>query len=131
MKTARVKKEAPRWDQHGRSLKAINRPIKLADDNMKMEYWQLHQLAKGYHWKTLNNLLLSEPVVRILKPKLIGGIQGPVPPPAVASNILEKKNGIMRLLHDAGFVAGVFVANKMLECNKIRWPTRIDSYTTS
>ena len=54
----------------------------------------------------------------ILKLKLIGGIQGPIPPPAVASNLLDEINGIIRLLHDAGFAAGVFDANKMLQCDQ-------------
>ena len=37
VKTARVKKEATRLDQHDRTLKSINRPIKILDDNTKME----------------------------------------------------------------------------------------------
>ena len=53
-------------------------------------------------------------MLRILKPKLIGGIQGLIPPPAVASNMLDEINGIIRMLHDAG----VFDANKILECEK-------------
>ena len=57
-------------------------------------------------------------MLRILKPKLVGGIQGPIPPPAVASNLLDEINGIIRLLHDADFVAGVFDANKMLQCDQ-------------
>ena len=51
----------------------------------------------------------------ILKLKLIGGIQGPIPPPAVASNLLDEINGIIRLLHDADFVAGVFDAYQIVE----------------
>ena len=56
VKTARVRKVVTRADQHDRSLKSINRPIKFVDDNIKMEDWQLDQLAEGYHWKNLNNL---------------------------------------------------------------------------
>ena len=57
-------------------------------------------------------------MLRILKPKLIRGIKGPIPLPAVASDMLEEINGVTRLLDDAGFVAGVFNANKILECDQ-------------
>ena len=87
------------------------------DDNVKMESWQLDQLTEGYDLKKLNNLLSSDSVFWILKLKLIGGIQIPIPPPAVASDMLEDINGIIRLLYDAGFVAGVFDANEILECD--------------
>ena len=49
VKTAHVKKEATRSDQHDRSLKSINRPFKFVDDNIKMEDCQLNQLAEGFH----------------------------------------------------------------------------------
>ena len=57
-------------------------------------------------------------MLRILKPKLVGGIQGPIPPPAVASYTLDEINGIIRLLHYPGYVAGVFDAKKMMECEQ-------------
>ena len=72
-------------------------------------------LVKGYHRKILINLLSSDPVLQILKPKLIGEIKNPIPPPAGASNTLDEISGIIRMLHKAGLVAGVFDANKMLE----------------
>ena len=57
-------------------------------------------------------------MLRILKPKLVGGIQGPIPPPAVASYTLDEINGIIRLLHDADFVAGVFDAYQIVESDQ-------------
>ena len=85
---------------------------------MKMESWQLDQLAQGYHWKALKNLLSSNPVLQILKPNLIGEIQGPISPPTVTTNPLDGINAIIQLLHDVKFVAGVFDANKMMECDQ-------------
>ena len=63
-------------------------------------------------------LLSSDPVPPILKPKLIGGIQGSIPPPAVATNSQDEIDEFIRLLHDAGFVAGGFDATKLLECDQ-------------
>ena len=47
-------------------------------------------------------------------------IQGPIPPPAVAFNILDEINRILLLLHDAGFVTKVLDAMKMLDYEQYR-----------
>ena len=57
-------------------------------------------------------------VFQILNTKLFGGIKGPIPLLAVASNTIDEVNEIIRLLHDAGFVAGLFKANKLLKCEQ-------------
>ena len=85
---------------------------------MKMEGWQLDQLEQGYHWKALKNMLSSDPVLQILKPKLVGEIQGPISPPTVTTNLLDGINAIIQLPHDAEYVAEVFDANKLLECDQ-------------
>uniref|UniRef100_A0AAV1VBJ4 Uncharacterized protein n=1 Tax=Peronospora matthiolae TaxID=2874970 RepID=A0AAV1VBJ4_9STRA len=118
VKTDKVKKEETRSDRTDREMKSIIRPIKLIDDDMKMEGWKLDQSTQGYNWKALKNLLSSDPVLQILKPKLIGEIQGPISPPKVTTNPLDGINAIIQLLHDAGYVAGVFDANKLLECDQ-------------
>ena len=83
-----------------------------------MEGWQLDQLAQGYHWKALRNLLSSDPVLQILNPKLIGEIQSPISPLTVTTNPLDGINAIIQLPHDAEYVAEVFDANKLLECDQ-------------
>ena len=71
-------------------------------------------MAKAYELKMIKNLLSSDPVLQVLKPKLIDEIQGPVSTTAIASNMLEGIYGIMQLLHEAGFVADIFDVRKLL-----------------
>ena len=71
-------------------------------------------MAKEYERKMLKNLLSSEPVLQVLKPKLIDEIQHPVSTTASASIMLEGIYGIMQLLDEAGFVAEMFDVRKLL-----------------
>ena len=80
-----------------------------------MEGWQYEETAKIYEWKMINNLISSDPVLRVLKPELIDEIQGPASTPASASNMLEGIYGIMRLLHEAGFVAEMIDVKRLLD----------------
>ena len=57
-------------------------------------------------------------MLTILKPKLIGEIQGPISLPKAATNALEEISAIIQLLQDAGYVAGAFDASELLECDQ-------------
>ena len=60
----------------------------------------------------------NDPVLRILKPKMIGTIQGHISTPVIASNTLDGINGIIQLLNEAGSVAGTFDAKELFDCEQ-------------
>ena len=65
----------------------------------------------------LMNLLLSDPVLQVLNPKIIDEIQGPNSRRFSASNVVERIYRIMQLLYDAGFVKEMFDVRKLLKCD--------------
>ena len=77
-------------------------------------------MAEMYHWRTLKIFLSNDPVLRILKHKMIGTIQGPISAPTIVSNKLDGINRITQLLNEAGFVAGTFDARELLDCEQDR-----------
>ena len=79
-----------------------------------------------YLFQGLKTLLSSDPVLQILKPKLIGKIQGPISAPATASNTLERINGFIQLVRDAGFVGGCSTRRSYWIVNKIKCLRRVD-----
>ncbi|CAI5738349.1 unnamed protein product [Hyaloperonospora brassicae] len=62
-------------DQRDQVENKIPKPFKFVEDAIKMEGWQYEELAKMYEWKMLKNLLSSDPVLQVLRPKLIDEIQ--------------------------------------------------------
>ena len=99
-----------------RNEKLCDHDVKIeADRETKIEGWKLDQLEWGYHWKQLKELLIRDPVLKILKPKLIGSLQGPILAPIATSNQLEAIRHLMNLLQEAGFAAGAFDAQILLE----------------
>ena len=89
----------------------------LADRRSKNKGTSMEELERCFHQRELNALLIRDPVLKILKPKLIGSLQGPVTAPIETTNQLEAIRRIMKLLQEAGFIAGEFDAQKLLECD--------------
>ena len=87
------------------------------DRETKIEGWKLDQLEWQYHWKQLKELLIHDPVLKILKPKLIGSLQGKITAPIASANQLEAIRCLMALLQGVGFTAGAFDAQVLLECS--------------
>ena len=91
----------------------------------KTNNWQIaDRKTREQVWKNSNGvstrdnaLLLCDPVLKILKPKLMGSLQGPVTAPIETANQLEAIRRVMKLLQEAGFIAGEFDAQILLECD--------------
>ena len=62
-------------------------------------------------------MLSSDPALKIMKPKLIGSLRGPISAPIQTSNLLDAIRRLMELLQSAGFAAGDFDAQTLLECD--------------
>ena len=92
----------------------------LADRRSKNKGTSMEELERCFHQRELNALLIRDPVLKILKPKLIGSLQGPVTAPIETTNQLEAIRHVMKLLQEAGFIAGEFDAQKLLECTTIK-----------
>ena len=70
-KTTRWNKTTTELDQRDRVENTIAKPFNFVENDIKMKGCQREQSAKAYEWKTLTNLLSSDPVLQVLKPKLI------------------------------------------------------------
>uniref|UniRef100_A0AAV1VN59 Uncharacterized protein n=1 Tax=Peronospora matthiolae TaxID=2874970 RepID=A0AAV1VN59_9STRA len=82
-----------------------------------------HLDAREYHLKKLKKLkklLSSDPVLKTIKPKLTGSLRGPITVPKPTSNVLEALRRLINLLTEAGFTAGTFYAQTLIESNHDR-----------
>ena len=116
--TARVKKTTTKLDQRDPVQKKIAKPFKFMEEEIETEGWQCEGLAKSYERMMIKKFITSDPVIQVLKPKLVDDIQGPVSIPVSRSNMLEGIYGIMQLLHEAGFEADMFGVRKVKECDQ-------------
>ncbi|KAG2788874.1 hypothetical protein PC129_g20666 [Phytophthora cactorum] len=77
--------------------------------------WSDKDLKFVYRHQALRNFLHQDPVMRILQPKQIEDPQRPVRAPMQTPNKLTAVKDLLRLLTDAGIVAGVFDAEDRFE----------------
>ena len=98
----------------------IDQGSKSVDREVKFEDWQFDDLSREYHLKELKKLLSSDPVLKTIKPKLTGSLRGPITAPKPTPNMLEALRRLINLLTEAGFMAGTFNAQTLLECNHDR-----------
>ena len=113
--------KAPRSQLNVQTKKSEDRGVQgkeSADHGSKTERsTNMEELERCFHQKELKTLLSSDPVLKILKPKLIGLLQGPVSAPVETPNQLEAIRRLLKLLKEAGFTAGAFDAQILLDCD--------------
>ena len=112
--------KTPRSDRDVQVKKPEDRSVQekgLVDHGLKTERSNMEELERCFHQKELKMLLSGDPVLKIIEPKLIGSLQGPVSAPTKTPNQLEAIRRLMNLLKEAGFTAGAFDAQKLLECD--------------
>ncbi|ETP04580.1 hypothetical protein F441_18683, partial [Phytophthora nicotianae CJ01A1] len=111
-----VKKKPARSKSSRKKLKAPDSDI---DDRIDpTSAWTNEQLESVYHKKQLHAFLAEDAVMRILRPKLLGDLKGPVSEPALRSNKLDNVKAMFRLSKESGIVAGAFEANDLFDLSK-------------
>ena len=88
---------------------------KSVDLEVKFEDWRFDDLSREYPLQKLKKLLSSDPVLKTIKPKLTGSLRGPISAPKPTPNVLEALRRLIKLLTEAGFTAGTFNAQTLLE----------------
>ncbi|GMF25323.1 unnamed protein product [Phytophthora fragariaefolia] len=73
------------------------------------------QLTKAYYKKELHTFLINDTVMRVIRPKPLGELQGPVSPPAAGPNKQSATKALMRLLKETGIIAESFEAEALFD----------------
>ncbi|GMF16977.1 unnamed protein product [Phytophthora fragariaefolia] len=73
------------------------------------------QLTKAYYKKELHTFLINDAVMRGLRPKILGELQGPVSPPVAGSTKLSATKALMRLRKETGIIADSFEAEALFD----------------
>ncbi|GMF40033.1 unnamed protein product [Phytophthora fragariaefolia] len=95
------------------SRKKIKAPYSETED--RGDLMSDDQLTTAYYKKELHTFLINDAVMRVLRPKILGELQGPVSPPAAGSTKLSATKALMRLLKDTGIIAESFEAEALFD----------------
>ncbi|KAE8976223.1 hypothetical protein PR002_g25372 [Phytophthora rubi] len=98
------------------SRKKMKVPDSDADDCADLMLKKIEDgLAVAYYKKELYAFLIEDVGMQILRPKIVGDLQGPVSRPTSGSNKLDAAKALMRLLKEAGIVAGSFATEALFD----------------
>ncbi|POM81056.1 Hypothetical protein PHPALM_1028, partial [Phytophthora palmivora] len=108
-----TKKKSARSKPLRKKLKA---PGSDADDQEDLKtMWTDESLEIAYHKKELHTFLIENPVMQIIKPKIISDLKGPVQKPTARPSKLEAAKALLHLIKEGGITAGSFDANDIFD----------------
>ncbi|KAE9057871.1 hypothetical protein PF007_g31500 [Phytophthora fragariae] len=93
-------------------------PESDAEDRDEPETWtnaQLEQFEDALKRKKLQAFLVEDSVMKIMRLKIVGTLQGPVTAPVVTTDKLDAIKMLMHLLKEAGIVQGAFEVNALFD----------------
>ncbi|POM74754.1 LOW QUALITY PROTEIN: Hypothetical protein PHPALM_8239, partial [Phytophthora palmivora] len=73
--------------------------------------WTDESLEIAYHKKGLHTFLIKNPVMQIIKPKIVSDLKGSVQKPTSRWSKLEAAKALLQLIKEGGIIAGSFDAN--------------------
>ncbi|GMG18505.1 unnamed protein product [Phytophthora fragariaefolia] len=101
-----------------RAWKKKKAPESDAEDRDEPETWtnaQLEQFEDALKHKKLQAFLVEDSVMKIMRLKIVGTLQGPVTAPVVKTDKLDAIKMLMHLLKEAGIVQGAFEVKELFD----------------
>ncbi|GMF58119.1 unnamed protein product [Phytophthora fragariaefolia] len=95
------------------SRKKIKAPDSETED--RSDLMSDDQLTKAYYKKELHTFLINDAVMRVLRPKILGELEGPVSPPVAGSTKQSATKALMRLLKETGIIAESFETEALFD----------------
>ncbi|POM61928.1 hypothetical protein PHPALM_28978 [Phytophthora palmivora] len=108
-----IKEKSARSKPLRKKLKAPGSDAGDQDDLKTV--WNDESLEIAYHMKELHTFLIKNPVMQIIKPKIISDLKGPVQTPTARSSKLEAAKALLHLIKDSGITTGSFDANDLFD----------------
>ena len=114
-KVARIKKAASELERRDRAMKVEYRPVRFVKKRRYDGRVAIGPYVERVFVKDTQDAAVKRPSAANIETQ---ADRGDSTPDRGTSNPLEGINGIIHLLRDAGFLAGVFDAKKLLDCKQ-------------
>ncbi|CAI5731147.1 unnamed protein product [Peronospora destructor] len=92
-------------------------PVKIAAREKESNSEARDRAKWQYYYGHLKTLLKTDPVFKILRPKLIGPLDKPISVPPPGTNKVDEINLILQMLDDMGVCPNAFDGDELLSCS--------------